>query len=339
MAKKSQLAADMVKRLKAVGIKATTEEVAREELLKALKNIGVEGMEGENINSLLDMVEGFADNDEEEEDDEPETETEETDEEEKNDALAEEVESEDEEEETEEEDELPEEEEEEDEKPAKPAKSTSQKKAEKPAPAKKATEKKETKKAEKPATAKKSASIQPKANEDDQALFDVLEDIFPKDKFVYDFIKSGVTIKYKGANSKRGLVSFDNCTRLGDNQVKCNLFFLTMAKKTQVLDDNDIEYGICWSGAPFCKGVTLEEGKEAIEKVLDEIVGQVTKIDEKLGKNRQKMMDDLKKNKKTDKAQKTEVEEEETEATEAVQPKKETKKAAAPAKKVTKKKK
>lgn len=353
MAKKNQLAADMVKRLKAVGIKATTEEEAREKLLDALKKIGVEGMETENTGSLLDMVEGFGEeNEPEEEEDEVEDEVEET-EEDENDALAAEVEEEDEaetEEEPEDEVEEEETEEEEEEKPA--PKKAPAKKAEKPAKA----DKKETKKvAKETKPASKSKTLQPKTNEADRKEFDALNDIFPTDEYSYDYIISGVTIKKKGANSKRGVVAFSECKRNADGEVVGNLYFLLMGKKTQVLEDNDIEFSLNWNSTPFVKGVTIEEGKEIIEKILDEMVNTANKIDDKLGKNRQKMMEDLKskgeKAAKKNAAKSAKVEEPEEEVEDEVEEeveetpapkkpaKKETKKAEPAKKPATKKKK
>ena len=72
MTKKSDLAASLEKKLKAINITAKSEEEAREKLLKKLEKEGVEGMDGEDTETLIEMVESFtedADEVEEVEDD------------------------------------------------------------------------------------------------------------------------------------------------------------------------------------------------------------------------------------------------------------------------------
>lgn len=172
----------------------------------------------------------------------------------------------------------------EEEKPAAPAKK------EKKAPAKKATEK-----AEKKPTAKRGVKLDPQNNEDDmKTLKDALTELFPEDEFRYDAVKSaGVTIKHKGQNSNRALVLIENCSLQADNSIKCNLYFLTLAKNLEVLDNADIAYEKCWSGAPFIKGTTLAEAVETIGAVKEHLTAQVKKIDKRLGENRAKMEEGL----------------------------------------------
>lgn len=99
----TKMNAATAKRVKALGINVKTEEEAREKLLAILDENGIEEMEGEDTDTLLDIAETFVD-DKGGDDDDSQTE------EEENDELAEEV-----------------EEEEEDEKPKKPAKKASKK--------------------------------------------------------------------------------------------------------------------------------------------------------------------------------------------------------------------
>lgn len=103
---------------------------------------------------------------------------------------------------------------EEEEKPAAPAK--------KAAPAaKKAEAKPADKKAEKKApTAKRGVKLDPQNNPEDlKVLVDALSEIFPEDEFKYDAVKSaGVTIKHKGQNSNRALVLIENCSRQADRK-------------------------------------------------------------------------------------------------------------------------
>ena len=98
----TKMNAATAKRVKALGINVKTEEEAREKLLAILDENGIEEMEGEDTDTLLDIAETFVD-DKGGDDDDSQTE------EEENDELAEEV------------------EEEEDEKPKKPAKKASKK--------------------------------------------------------------------------------------------------------------------------------------------------------------------------------------------------------------------
>ena len=121
-----------------------------------------------------------------------------------------------------------------------------------------------------------------------------LTDLFPEDEFKYDAVKSaGVTIKHKGQNSNRALVLIENCSLQADGFIKCNLYFLTLAKNLEVLDNADIAYEKCWSGAPFIKGTTLAEAVEAIGAVKEHLTAQVKKIDKRLGENRAKMEEGL----------------------------------------------
>ena len=226
----TKLNATAAKRVKALNINAKTEEEAREKLLEILVENGIEGMEDEELDTLLDIAESFVENDNSG-DDEEQTE------EEENDELAQEVEEEEEEAEEEEEDEdegdeFAEmdrtalkayikdnelditvkksmtdddisdliraevgEEEEEDEKPEPKAKAST-KAPEKPASKKddeKApakSDKKADKKEAKPAAGKRGAKLDPKNNEDDREVFDALKELFPEDEYVYAWVAS-----------------------------------------------------------------------------------------------------------------------------------------------------
>lgn len=307
MAKKtSTLDAAILKRIKKLGINNSNEEDIRKKLLALLEKQGIEGMEEEDTETLLEMAESFVeeDNDNEvdeeldDEDDSQETDDEEDD---SDDAEAEEEDDdnsdddeEDDEPTDEDLDELAEEVENEEPAPApkKAKKEAPAKKKEAPvkkkeAPAKK--EKKETKKVNKRGT-----KLTPKENEDDREHFNVFKDLFPEDTCQYDWVQTGVTIKNKGINSKRAMVLIENCSLKDDGTIRCNLYLLTMTKKKEVLDEKGIDYKTCWSGQPFCSGVTFDEAIAIITELKDEITGFVTKVDKKLGENRKKMEDNLK---------------------------------------------
>lgn len=173
-----------------------------------------------------------------------------------------------------------------------------------PAPKKAAEKKATTKKASKDEGEKKigkrGLKLDPKNNEDDRKVFERLHELFPEGEYSYAWVASaGVTIKYKGKNSQRAMVLIENCLRQADNSIKCNLYLPTFTKQTAVLDEAGIEYEICWSNAPFMKGITLDEAVNTITTLMPHITATVQKIDKRLGENRAKMEERL--NKKADK--------------------------------------
>lgn len=304
MAKKNEtkLNAAFAKQLKSMGFNCKTEEDARKQLLAALEKEGIDGMEDESLQTLIDMVSGWREAEEPEEDEVDDTEEEEEVDEDEQDAenLADEVEGEDaaeeesaeeEAEDNEEADEVEEAEEEpeEEEKPAKkaPKKSAPKKSAE----PKKKKEKKET------ATKKKRSKLNPKDDPEAQKeLISQFEKMFPKGTYLYTFVvSSGMSVKYIGSNTKRGVFLFDNLTRHEDGTITGELYLNTMTKETDKLDELGIDYQLCWTKAPFIKGVTIEEAKEILEKVFDIITSFVNKVDKRLGDNRKKMEESLEK--------------------------------------------
>lgn len=379
----TKLTANVAKRVKALGINATTDEAARPKLLEILEENGIEQMDDEDITTLVEIAESFVeagdDNDNE------------GSEEEENDALAEEVEEEEEkpakkatgkkaaskkqpepEPEEEEEDEDDEEEneeegdeldsmdrselktfikeneleisvkkswsdddirekireamgdeeeaEEEEEKPA-PKKAAAAKgkteTKEAPKSGKKAEPKKEEKKAAK-APSKRGTKLDPKNNEEDREHFDFLKKLFPEKDYIYAWIAAGLTIKHKGKNSNRSVISLENCTLKGEgkNQVMtCNLFLLILNNKYEVLEKAEVEFEKCWNGAPVIKAIETSEAIEIIKAVKEDMDKLVGGIDKKLGDNRKKMEEGLKKDNKAGKkaAKQEEAEEEEEE--------------------------
>ena len=359
MAKK--LSAAMAKRLKSMGVNVKTEEDARKKLLAVLEKEGIEGMDDEDLDTLIDMAGSFLEGSDTEEEEVDEEETDDSEEEEDDDEkdandLADEVEEEEaEEEEAEEEEETDEddsddeddseEEEEETEEEKKPAKKAAKKETKKPA-AKKKEEKKPA--AKKPT--KRGVKLDPKNNEEDQDAFKPLRKLFAEKEYVFTWLSNnGVTIKYIGKNGKRGICTIENCTKKTNGTIICNLYLLTMTKETDKLDDMGIAYDLCWTKAPFMKGITLEEAIEILEKVFDIVTSFVTTVDKRLGANRKKMEENLEKgSKKTSAKKKVEKpapepeeedeEEEDDEEEEVKEEKKPAKKSAAkkPAKKAKK---
>jgi outer membrane biosynthesis protein TonB len=337
----TKLTSAVAKRVKALGISAKNEEEAREALIEKLGEEGIDGMEEEDTDTLLEMLESFLL-------DEAETEEDgETDEESEADELAEEVEEEEEEEEEQPKKKAPakkpaakkakvEEEPEEEEEEAEEEEEQPKKKVAAKAPAKKEEKKTPAKKS----PAKRGSKLNPKSVESDRAYFDPLKKLFPDKDYAYAWVaSSGVTIKNKGKNSSRSMVLIENCALKDEGKkVTCNLYLLTFAKKTDILEEKGIDFEICWSGAPLIKNITLEEAIQIIKELLEDIVASVTKIDKKLGENRKKMEDNLSKKKPAAKKAKVEEEpeEEEEEAEEEEEQPKKKVAAKAPAKKAKK---
>ena len=335
---------ETAKRVKALNITAKNEEEARESLLAILNENGIEGMEEEDTDTLIEIAESFV----EEGAAAPEApEADDANDDADEDALAEEVEAEEEEEETAEEtdegdqfdamdrtalknyikeqgldikvkkswsddvlrDEIrkataedaePEAEEEE-ETAAAPAKKAEKKET----AAKKADKAPKAEKAEKK-VGKRGTKIDPKNNEEDRKVFDCLHELFPEDEYIYAWVSSaGVTIKHRGKNSQRAMVLIENCSRQADDSIKCNLYLLTFNKQTEVLEQAEIEYEVCWSGAPFIKGTTLAAAVETIKTLMPHITATVQKIDKRLGENRAKMEESLAKKSAPASAKKT----------------------------------
>ena len=292
MAKK--LGAAMAKRLKSMGVNVKTEEDARKKLLAVLEKEGIEGMDDEDLDTLIDMAGSFLEGSDTEEEEVDEEETDDSEEEEDDDEkdandLADEVEEEEAEEETEDSDEDDSEEEEEEEE-------TDEEK--KPA-------KKETKKSAAKKPTKRGVKLDPKNNEEDKDAFKPLRKLFAEKEYVFTWLSNnGVTIKYIGKNGKRGICTIENCTKKTDGTIICNLYLLTMTKETDKLDDMGIAYDLCWTKAPFMKGITLEEAIEILEKVFDIVTSFVTTVDKRLGANRKKMEENLEKGSKKTSAKK-----------------------------------
>ena len=341
----TKMNAETAKRVKALNINAKNEEEARESLLAILNENGIEGMEEEDTDTLIEIAESFV----EEGAAAPEApEADDTNDNADEDALAEEVEAEEEEEETAEEtnegdqfdamdrtalknyikeqgldikvkkswsddvlrDEIrkatAEDVEPEAEEEEKTAPAAPAKKAEKKeTAAKKADKAPKAEKAEKK-VGKRGTKLDPKNNEEDRKVFDCLHELFPEDEYIYAWVSSaGVTIKHRGKNSQRAMVLIENCSRQADDSIKCNLYLLTFNKQTEVLEQAGIEYEVCWSGAPFIKGTTLSAAVETIKTLMPYITATVQKIDKRLGENRAKMEESLAKKSAPASAKKT----------------------------------
>ena len=334
MAKK--LSADLTATLKKLGIKAKTEEEAHDKLIAILEKNGIEGMEDESLTALIDMADAFLndpDNSEDEVEDEvEETEDDEVDdtEEEKDDETdSEEVEADD----DEEMDELANEVEADDAEAEEAKKEEKKaKKAEKP---EKKSEKKTAEKKQRK-SGKNGVKLNPKVNVEDREALATLREIFPEKDYEFNWIVGGVTIKYIGKNSKRAVLSVYDLARKDDGTINFTLLFNTMTKETEKLDELGLEYAVSnWTKQPFIKNVTPEYAKEVIGMLLEIILGFIGKVDKRLGENRKKMEENLKKTEKkaTKKAEQSQDAEDEVEDEVDEEPKKATKKVSKKSKK------
>lgn len=307
MAKKMD--SKLEKRIKALGINAKNEEDARKKLLAKLEKEGIEGMEEEDTKSLIEMVESFV---EEDVNDNSEEDSEEDEIEELANEIEEETETSDEEDEDDSEDEEDSEEETETEEDSDEDEEDSEEEEEKPA--KVQSKKKESKKTEPKKTSKRGVKLDPKNNKEDREVFDELKNLFGEG-YQLDWLSSyGLTVKHIGKNGKRGVLTLENATKHDDGRITCNLYLLTMTKETEKLDELGIEYELCWTKAPFMKGITLDEAIEILKKVFEIITGFVSIVDKRLGDNRKKMEENLKKVNKKSKVEEDEEEDEEDEA-------------------------
>lgn len=334
MAKK--LSADLTATLKKLGIKAKTEEEAHDKLIAILEKNGIEGMEDESLTALIDMADAFlndpddseeeveeeveeteddeVDDTEEEEDDETDSEEVEADDDGEMDELANEVEA----------DDAEAEEAKKEEKKAKKAEEPEKKSG------KKTAEKKQRK------SSKNGVKLNPKVNVEDREALATLREIFPEKDYEFNWIVGGVTIKYIGKNSKRAVLSVYDLARKDDGTVNFTLLFNTMTKETEKLDELGLEYAVSnWTKQPFIKNVTPEYAKEVIGMLLEIILGFIGKVDKRLGENRKKMEENLKKTEKkaTKKAEQSQDTEDEVEDEVDEEPKKATKKVAKKSKK------
>lgn len=305
------------KAVKALGINAKNEDDARKQILAILKENEIEGMEDEDLSTLIDIAEAFVSDDDAK-----------GSEEEENDNLAKEVEEEENDDNSDDDDEDSDnaEGDEDDEldgmnrtelkayikeneldvkvkkswsddeirEAIRNAEGGSEKEEEEPEPETKPEPKKKASKKEKKEGGRKKTKIDPKNNEDDREVFDCFKELFPDDSFNYNWVEGGVTIKHKGVNSERGIVCMKPFYRKEDGVVG-NMYIAALTKNTDILDKNDIEYGFHWNDAPEMKGVTIEEAYDILEKVQDVIMEKVQKIDKKLGDNKAKMEKNLEK--------------------------------------------
>jgi len=277
MAKSEKLSKAQVKQLQSIGIKnAKDVEAGRKAMIAFLHSEDIEDVDEDTFDELFEMSSLMYEGSDKE-----------------NDELAEEVEAE-EDLEAEIEAEVEEEEMEEEEEDTKPAKKTPKPKATKPKAEKKDKVKRVTKR------------LDPKNNPEDAKRYDALvsavEALSPDDAFDFNFIANGgVTVKFLGDNSKRAFFSFDSPKCKGE-QILARVYFPVLKKEDDVrsLFGEDYEIKSDWSGNHLVHDVDVNDLVTLMTDDAEKFQAILTglgKKDEKLGKNRKKMMDDLKSDK------------------------------------------
>ena len=335
-----------ITKLKGIGISASDKEEARKEMIKFLAGHDIEGVDDDSFEELYSMCEVlYADSDEEmaaaakEVSEKPK----------KKAKKVEEVQD--------DEDESDEDEEEEEEvQPKKKAKKVEEPKKKAKKVVEPEVDEEEEEEVVQPKKAKKekvertkkvrktTKKIDPVHSEEDQSMFDSFKKKISKllkgHEIQFDFlIKSGIVVRLVGENSKRVLFCF-NSLKYNDSGEIVGKFYFPTVRNEELLEEifgEDIEIFEDWSGKLKIKNMPLSEIAGALEnslEIVENIISSINKKDEKLGKNRKKMEEDLKNNKKSKveeikskskKAKKVEEPEEEEEE-EEVQPKKAAKK-------------
>lgn len=255
-----------------LGFTAKTEEQAREQLLEWLEAHGLPGMEQETFDNLLDIVGSMSSiSSDEAQVAAPNFAEAEADE------LAKEA--------AEEEAEAVEAEEE------KPAAK------EKTAPAKK----KAAKAAKKPAANKRGVRLVPQKSKEDLAkLQELLGDLFPTDKYEYVPVSRGISIKYRGTNSKQVAIMFENVYLKDGEPSTTNVVLNAFRNQTlqDKLTDDGVQFGQTWNALPLFKNIDWNEAMELVGNYMSDIQQVVANTDNRLGRNRAKMEEGLKANDK-----------------------------------------
>ena len=279
-----KLSPSQVKDLAKVGIIASTMEEARTKMIDYLKKQDIDDVEDESFQELYDMVDAIYDDTEEALDaaaDELDDEIEETD---------------DDNEEEDDEEEDDDDEEEDDEPIVKKAKVESKANDKKQAK----VEKKVEKKAKETGDKKPSKRLNPLQNDDDAERYAPLKSALKGDEFEFNFIANGgVSVKYCGKNSKKVFLSFDSPKVTKEGEVVGRVY-LSSVKDEEVLKNlfgDDIETKKSWSGNILVVGMSVTDLADALkknQKAFNEVLASLSKKDEKLGKNREKMEAELK---------------------------------------------
>jgi hypothetical protein len=121
----------------------------------------------------------------------------------------------------------------------------------------------------------------PLENEADRKLFDVFEDFFPQgsNEFEWKWAKDGLTVKYKGANNKKVI-----CYLTSSGSQKIKIWLPCLIGKSEILDELNIEYNDQnWNKTPIVNRLTVNEAVEVMKAIKDVVMKVVKELDKKQG--------------------------------------------------------
>ena len=243
-----------------LGFTAKTEEQAREQLLEWLEAHGLPGMEQETFDNLLDIVGSMSSISSDEAQDAVPDSAEAEADELAKEAAEEEAEADDDE--------------------------------EAPAPAEAA---------KKPAANKRGVRLVPQKSKGDLAkLQELLGDLFPTDKYEYVPVSRGISIKYRGTNSKQVAIMFENVYLKDGEPSTTNVVLNAFRNQTlqDKLTDDGVQFDQTWNALPLFKNIDWNEAMELVGNYMSDIQQVVANTDNRLGRNRAKMEEGLKANDK-----------------------------------------
>lgn len=266
-------------RLKKLGITAKTEEEAKKILIERLERAGIPGMDEETIDNLIDIVGSFAELESDSEEDAAPAEP--TPAEQQADELAKEA--------AEEEEAAQEAED------AAPAEPEAEPEPEESKPEAKPKKAKAVKKPSK--RDEKGIRLKPQTNPEHLDLLrKELSKFFPEKEFQYVAVSQGISIKFGGANSHPVAIMFENVYSKDGQFATTNVVlntFRSQASQDKLAEDG-LDFVMTWNNLPWLKGIAWNDAMEVVKTYLDDIKSAVSTADTRLGKNREKMEDDLK---------------------------------------------
>ena len=159
------------------------------------------------------------------------------------------------------------------------------------------TKKKHEKAAKKTVPNKHGVRLVPQKKKEDLAkLKELLGDLFPMDKYEYVPVSRGISIKYRGANSKQVAIMFENVYLKDGKPSTTNVVLNAFRSQTlqDKLADSGVEFGLTWNALPLFKGIEWEDAIALVNDCMNDICQVVSNVDNRLGRNRAKMEQSLK---------------------------------------------
>ena len=139
-----------------------------------------------------------------------------------------------------------------------------------------------------------------KSKEDLAKLQELLGDLFPTDKYEYVPVSRGISIKYRGTNSKQVAIMFENVYLKDGEPSTTNVVLNAFRNQTlqDKLTDDGVQFDQTWNALPLFKNIDWNEALELVGNYMSDIQQVVANTDNRLGRNRAKMEEGLKANDK-----------------------------------------